>query len=45
VNPLLDVRRLFVDLPTARLVTERPEGEYTRDLSAAVPEIPAPGQL
>jgi ABC-type dipeptide/oligopeptide/nickel transport system ATPase component len=35
----------FTEFGPAKLILERPEGEYTRDLLAAVPEIPCPGEV
>jgi ABC-type dipeptide/oligopeptide/nickel transport system ATPase component len=35
----------FVELGPAKLVLERPEASYTKELLAAVPEIPRVGEL
>jgi ABC-type dipeptide/oligopeptide/nickel transport system ATPase component len=35
----------FVEFGPAKLVLERPEAGYTRELLAAVPEIPRSGEV
>jgi ABC-type glutathione transport system ATPase component len=35
----------FTEFDPAKLILERPEGEYTKELLAAVPEIPRTGQV
>jgi ABC-type dipeptide/oligopeptide/nickel transport system ATPase component len=35
----------FAEIGPAKLILERPEGEYTKELLAAVPEIPRAGQV
>jgi peptide/nickel transport system ATP-binding protein len=35
----------FAEIGPAKLILERPEGEYTKELLAAVPQIPRAGQV
>jgi ABC-type dipeptide/oligopeptide/nickel transport system ATPase component len=35
----------FTEFGPAKLILERPEGEYTKEVLAAVPEIPRVGEV
>jgi ABC-type dipeptide/oligopeptide/nickel transport system ATPase component len=44
LNPVMRVGK-FVEFGPAKLVLDRPEAGYTKELLAAVPEIPHAGQV